>query len=229
MTSLKTHIAIIPARAGSVRFPNKNRSEIAGETLLEITCRSIRASGYCKRIILSTDDPSLQHQGEQLEIEVHPRPADLATSDASSEAVLRHVIKHANLENEKIVLTQITSPLRTGDDIRATIEKAAHSPNGSAVSVTPWRVPPSPPYGSIDDSDILGECANEEWQKHAQLNARAWAVNGAVYVFSAANFLKTDKIYDPTSTLHVMENWRSIDIDYVSDLEIIKRLIPEKK
>lgn len=225
MTYEQDCVAIVPARAGSERFPSKNRARIAGLTLLERTCRTIEASGICRKILLSTDDPELLEAASAIPgLEPIERPAYLATSSAKTIDVLRHLIKTANLEKNWLVLTQLTSPLRLASDIQATVEKARHSSSLSAVSVTRWRIPASGPHGSISNPAQLGQSLDNDWKRATINDGKCWAVNGAVYAFMAKKIIEEDRIYDEASAIHVMPSWRSIDIDYAEDLDLAERL-----
>lgn len=49
-------IALIPARSGSKRLPDKNINKLAGHPLIAYTISAARESGVFSRIIVSTDD-----------------------------------------------------------------------------------------------------------------------------------------------------------------------------
>lgn len=212
-------VAIIPARKGSKRIPNKNRLSIGGSSLLQRTVESIRDSGAIARTILTTDDEKLVESAERYPLlKCDRRPVDLAQDQSSTEDVIRYVIKENNLEENTIVLLQLTSPFRTGADIKDLLRKMENMGTHSGVSVCRWRAPPSPPFGTTDAQGSLGMRHQEHETAMRQHHDTAWAVNGAIYIFSAKSFLETGKLYDEGAAIHVMGGWRSLDLDYEDDV-----------
>ena len=100
-------LAVIPARSGSKRCANKNFLPFRGKVLWEWSFAAAEASRYIDHIILSQDAD---------------RPPELCTDDATCEDVLRFHLQDSPAK--WVVLLQPTSPLRTSEDIDATIEKA---------------------------------------------------------------------------------------------------------
>ena len=114
MINGKTVLAVIPARSGSKRCPNKNFLPFRGKPLYDWALEAAQKSSYIDAHILSLDKD---------------RPAELCTDEATNEDVLRHHL--AAMPHDWVVLLQPTSPLRTAADIDACIELAVS--NGSAA------------------------------------------------------------------------------------------------
>jgi len=53
--AVPTVVALIPARAGSVRVPGKNVRELAGHPLLAYSIAAARESGLFEAVLVSTD------------------------------------------------------------------------------------------------------------------------------------------------------------------------------
>ena len=107
MINGQTVFAVIPARKGSKRCPNKNFRDFRGKPLFRWSMEAAQGSKYIDSMMLSTDIN---------------RPAELCTDDASSEDVLRFHL--AQSPHDWVVLLQPTSPLRTTEDIDRCIERA---------------------------------------------------------------------------------------------------------
>lgn len=178
----------------------------------------------CQRIsrtFVTTDDEELLRTARQYpNLDCVVRPPELAEDPSTTEAVLHHLIKSEGLEESTIVLLQLTSPFRTSADVNSLIEKFVSQEESSAVSVCLWRPPASPPYGDISDDQNLGVLRKVPTEESVGNRNQTWAINGAIYIFKAASFLETGRIYDEKSAIHIMENWRSIDIDYEDDVTI---------
>ncbi len=114
-------LGIIPARGGSRRLPGKNIRKLLGMSLLERTIR--QAKQALPDCIVSTEDTKIMAEARRCGISVLERPAWLATADAPSGGLVRHAL-NANPGFEWFCLLQVTSPLRTAEDIACCIELA---------------------------------------------------------------------------------------------------------
>lgn len=229
MLSNRTVTAIIPARAGSTRLPGKNHLDVGGHTPLAWAMRCVQGSRYVDRTVLSTDDRRLMDEAVQYDtLTVLPRPPALATAEARSEDVLRHAIAECALDADIVVLLQLTSPLRESADVDATLEAMQRRHADAAVAVCRWRIPASPPFGPVERTDRLGAAA-PVGDAARTLNDRRWSINGAVYATKAEKFLASGKLYDEHAAIHVMPNWRSVDIDYEDDWKLADALIRQAK
>jgi len=94
-------IAIIPARGGSKRIPNKNIKEFFGVPILLRTLRILSSSELFDRIIVSTDSEeiseiSLQEPG----VEISPRESFLSSDSVNIIEVMAGVIKNEKLDSD---------------------------------------------------------------------------------------------------------------------------------
>ena len=72
------NLAIIPARGGSKRIPNKNIKEFAGKPLIAYSINAAKASGLFDKIIVSTDSEQVAEIARQYGAEVpFIRPPEL--------------------------------------------------------------------------------------------------------------------------------------------------------
>ena len=109
MINGQTVFAVIPARKGSKRCPNKNFRDFRGKPLFRWSMEAAQGSRYIDSMMLSTDIN---------------RPEALCTDEAKCEDVLRFHL--AQSPHDWVVLLQPTSPLRTTKDIDTCIEIAQH-------------------------------------------------------------------------------------------------------
>ena len=119
-------LLVVPARAGSKRFHEKNKATLGGKALwyLAVTCclavgRLLDILGVTWKVVVSSDDEEvLTARGLDsvlLPVAFLDRPAHLATDDATSEAVALHALEH--YPADMVCLVQPTSPLRIPLDI----------------------------------------------------------------------------------------------------------------
>lgn len=62
--------AVIPSRFGSTRFPGKPLAMIAGMPLLQRVVEQVRKAADLKRIIVATDNPSIQSLCQKINVDV---------------------------------------------------------------------------------------------------------------------------------------------------------------
>lgn len=133
-----TVLAIIPARGGSKRIPNKNIKPLLGKPLIAYSIEEAKKSKYIDRVIVSTDSESIKDASIRFGAEVpFLRPADIS-GDTSVDFDLFH---HALLWFEKeekylpdiIVQLRPTSPFRVVKNIDDAIELLAAHPDADSV------------------------------------------------------------------------------------------------
>lgn len=120
------NIALIPARGGSKRIPNKNMMMFCGHPLIYWSIQQAFHSYQVNDVYVSTDCPKIKEYVNSLPFcHVINRPAKLAQDATTTEAVVEHAIKKLKLKDgDYIVLLQPTSPLRLDGDIDAAIDMA---------------------------------------------------------------------------------------------------------
>lgn len=111
------------ARGGSKGLPGKNLMKLGGIPLI---CRAVQSgldSGMLDRILVSTDDPAIAETARKCGAEVpFLRPAELARDDSPEWAAWQHAISQVE-PFDVFVSLPCTAPLRTGQDVRACIER----------------------------------------------------------------------------------------------------------
>ena len=225
----KPILAIIPARKGSKRLPNKHILEINKKNLIDMTADHITDSKLNIRVVMTTDSEQLIRLGKQKKWEVpYIRPASLSTPTASTVAVIQHTLKHLKTTEgmvpELLLLLQLTSPLRTGAIIRDAVEKILKDPNVDAV-VSMRRI-------NIPTANIFVECPNTASYHpiKADESLRDFLVpNGAIYLIRTNVFEKTKTLFPKNTIPLVMSDEESIDIDTATDWAQLKAIMIEKK
>jgi len=135
-------IGIIPARSGSKRIKDKNKTILAGKPLITHTITQAIKSKFIDQIVLSTDDADILSLGIEYGVkESILRPAELALDNTPSIAVVRHILK-LYPDFQIIVLLQPTSPLRKADDIDGAIKKMFSLSAPACISVSEFQKSP---------------------------------------------------------------------------------------
>lgn len=200
-------LGVILARGGSVRLPGKNIRPLGGVPLIGWTIRAARATPVLDRLILSTDSEAIAEVGRREGAEVpFVRPADLATSEATSlDAVLHAVASIGGAEI--VVLLQPTSPFRRPGDIEATL---ALVDAGAPAAVSVCEIPFKWNTALTVSADGVARAPVVDAEPTHRLNGAVYAVRHDV--------LAARRSFVPAGTrVHVMPALPSIDIDTIED------------
>ncbi len=223
----KQAIAIIPARGGSKRLPDKNVLPLAGLPVLAHTVNHAIAAKSVSDVYVSTDDPHIATIAETHGATVVPRPQNLCSDTATSESALLHVLDErlrSNLKDPDIVVfLQCTSPVRAPDDIDRAIKLFLHSQADSLLSVCAnhrfhWR--------SVNGS---AKPINYEYMERPreQDMPPQYQENGSIYIFRTSLLRSSLNRLGGRIALYEMSYWSSFQIDDPEDLELVEWIMTE--
>lgn len=119
-------LALVPARAGSVRVPGKNVRLLAGHPLLAYTIAAARRSGVFTRVVVSTDSEQTAQIAQEYGAEVPwLRPAALAGHASRDIEWVRHVLDGLGGPDaaDAFALLRPTSPLRSEQSLRTAVRE----------------------------------------------------------------------------------------------------------
>ena len=222
-------ISIIPARGGSKGIPRKNIKLLNGKPLISY---SIDASNSCSLIddtYVSTEDAEISEISKGNNAEVIERPDELASDDSSSIDVILHVLDY--LENrgelpDLFVLLQPTSPLRTSEDIEASINSFLESDCDSLVSVCELDHRSLLNF-SLEDGFLVQNNNEALFNSRRQDIPTYYSLNGAIYITTPEFIRKNKSFYSDKTIPHVMSKEKSIDIDTSFDFKLAEFLLNE--
>lgn len=130
------HIAIVPARAGSVSIANKNLVPLLGKPLINHTLTSACAAHIFDKIILTTDITTLLEETDTPWIRMK-RMDDLAMNDTPMIRVVRDVLTRFSVPDHTwIWLLQPTSPFRVREDFNGIAQVTSSHKHIKAVMST---------------------------------------------------------------------------------------------
>ncbi len=209
-------LAIIPARGGSKRIPNKNIRDFCGKPLIAYAIEQAKAHPRVGRVIVDTDSPEIAKVAKKYGAEVpFLRPEGLATDTAQATdaviSLLGRLKKEENYEPEHVLILQATSPLREARDIDACFALVEKSDATTVLTVAPTH----PRLYYLDDANNLilanpqgGTSTNvQEWRP-------AYLLNGCfVYLVKTAALLAERSIITKKTKAVICDKWRSVDLD----------------
>ncbi|HLB69084.1 MAG TPA: hypothetical protein VJN63_11645 [Thermoplasmata archaeon] len=153
-------LGVIPARAGSERFPRKHHAPVLTRPLISYTLEAMAEAGTLSRRVLSTDDRDLDPLAWKYGFDVIPRPPDLATNAASLDDAVRHVCRtladRDGFEPETVVVAQGNVPVRKAGQIDEAVNRLHSLPEATAVC-TARRMRSRPEWAKIVNDETTGE------------------------------------------------------------------------
>ena len=229
------NIAVIPARSGSKGLPDKNIRLLNGKPLMAYTIEAAIESGCFDIVHVSTDSEQYAEIAKQYGADVpFLRSAALSTDTASTWDAVREVLERYALLGKKfdtMMLMQPTTPLRTGEDVRAAYDLMREKQARSVIAVC--EVDHSPLWcDTIPDSGSMKGFGHKElaWVNRQDLRPY-YRVNGAVYLLSVdgIDIPPDDEIYEDNCYALFMDRKKSIDIDSEDDLAMAEFLLSGRR
>lgn len=219
-------LGLIPARGGSKGIPSKNRLEVGGVPLIAWTIRVAQRSGFCGRLVVSTDDECIAAIARAEGCEVpFLRPAELATDTATSADVVVHALEQFDMRFDAVLLLQPTSPLRQVDDLNAAFALFRTEPRPvSVVSVVEVPCPLPLQYGITATGQLRRLHPQVASISRRQDAETVVTPNGAIYLVQTEWFLRNRSFIGSDTRPCLMPVQRSLDIDEPADLEYLRYL-----
>jgi len=218
-------IAIIPARQGSKRCPDKNVSLFKGKTMTAHTIEQALESRMFDRIIVSSDDPKVIEIARQYIVEIDNRDALLATDNAPLIDLIRNLIVKYSLNEESIIcLLLVTGPLREIEDISNALDLfLSTNRKESVVSVTVNENPIEMSWRMEDGR--LRLLFSESITTRKQDFKETYRYNDAVIFDLAKNFMDSERnLFGKEPVPYIMPPERSINIDYEFQLKLVQMM-----
>ena len=226
MEKLTDTLFVITARGGSKGLPGKNIKDLCGKPLIAYSIDVARAFVDDEHICVSTDSEEIKRVVEEYGLSVpFIRPDYLATDTATSNDVLVHAVnffKEQGIEYNKLVLLQPTSPLRSVEDVAASLVLYRDDID-MVVSVTKSHAPAV--LCTDDENGYVQLVYNKKATGRQQLQ-EMYEFNGAVYVMNVQSLIEKGIAGFTKKVKYVMSKENSVDIDDIYDfyqVEIILR------
>jgi len=218
-------VAVIPARGGSKALPRKNILPLAGKPLLAHSILAARAAKRVDRTLVSTDDAEIAAIARTWGAEVpFTRPAELATDEASTEAVLQHALAWLEREEgarvEIVVLLEATSPLRAPGLVDAVVARLDVPEIDTAFTVVR-------DHGYFWSRQGEGFRRLDSGYRPRQRREPRWRETGSVYATRAAVVRAGERIGPRVAVVEQDETDALVDIHTAFDLWLAERILTE--
>ena len=225
-------LAIIPARAGSKRIPNKNIRNFLGKPLIAYTIEQALKVPFVDRVIVDTDSPKIAAIAKKYGAEApFLRPAHLATDTASANDALFHLLsqlkKKENFAPKYVLYLQTTSPLRELKDINDCWNLMKKTNADTVLTICPTH--PRLYYMDKKKNIILAN-GSEKQSTNIQAWQPAYILNGCfVYITKTSALLGEKSVITQNTKAVICDKWRSVDLDDSGDWAMAELLYKNKK
>lgn len=216
-------IAIIPARGGSERFPNKNIKLFGGLPLLAHSIQYALSQPIIDEVYVSTNDATIKSVALEHGAKVVDRPEALSVAHAATVSALKHVLKVVGQDYENVALLQPTNPFRPKALFKEAYEKFLASDCDSLMTVS-------------RNHQKLGKIVNERFvpfnytmgQRSQDLEPLYYE-NGLLYITKSFLILE-DKILGTNNLPYLVDHpYASVDIDTEEDFRYAEYVLKNSK
>lgn len=225
------------ARGGSKGIPGKNIKILSGKPLLYYTINTANqlCALYNCDLGLSTDSEEIKEIAKLYGLSTdYIRPAYLATDKAGKIGVIRDLLSFeeetCNKTYDYIIDLDVTSPLRTVDDIRNALlrlEEDADAYNIFSVSFARRN-----PYFNMIELEKSGYCRlvkGDVIYKSRQEAPEIFELNASFYIYRRKFFTEAiQSAITDRSLIWVMQHM-CFDLDHPIDFDFLAYLIDNKK
>ncbi|MDK2821914.1 MAG: hypothetical protein PWP31_1879 [Clostridia bacterium] len=219
-------LAIIPARGGSKRLPEKNLLNLAGKPLISWTIEAAKESKYIDKIVVSSDDEKILDVAERYNVYVIKRPEELATDSAKTIDVVKHAISILEKNFQYVLLLQPTSPLRKSRQIDEAFELLIKKDADAVISVSPVDHPVQWCNALPEDLSMKNFLNSEVMDKRSQDLPVYYRLNGAIYIAKTEKLIQQNSFFLKDNVFaYIMDRESSIDIDDWIDFRLAEVLI----
>lgn len=221
-TGSKSRLALIPARAGSKRLPNKNILPFDGRPMLAWTVNAALKAECFERVYVSSDSAEILAIAEENGASGLKRPDFLSDDKAGLIDVLKQFLEIFPNCSEVCLLLP-NCPLRCAEDIVGALKLFERNTASGVLSVVDYGW--TPPFRALQETAHGVEFLMKEWQhQKSQTYPVVKCPTGAVYWARREAVENVDSLYI-TGLLGYELPWhRGIDIDTSADL-ILARAI----
>lgn len=227
-------ICTICARGGSKGVKNKNIREMLGQPLISYTIMQAKQSGLFNCIAVSSDCTEILDTAVKWGVDyVIQRPKELATDAAAKLPVIRHCLveaeRLAGVQFDIVVDLDVTSPLRSADDIVSCVGLLETRRVSNVITGTPAR---RSPYFNLVETNEVGVprlCKSLDVAVVRRQDApKCYDMNASIYAWQRDVLLSSSSIFNDDTLLYVMPEERSIDIDTELDFEFVKFIMGKR-
>jgi len=212
--------AIIPARGGSKRIPNKNIKSFAGQPIISYSINAAQETNLFEMIVVSTDSEKIARVAKASGAAVpFIRPAQLADDFTATDGVIVHAIEWLAENGQKpdyLCCIYPTAPFISADYLKRGLQILKREKAISAFTVTSY---PFPIFRSLEVTD-RGRLAMI-WPEHLNTRSQdlpeAYHDAGQFYWAETNRYMREKSFYSSDAVPIFLPRYMVHDIDTEED------------
>jgi CMP-N-acetylneuraminic acid synthetase len=216
-------IAIIPARGGSKRLPEKNTKLLNNIPLLAHSILYAKQnSAIIDEIYVSTNDDGIKKIASEYGAKVIDRPESLSGDFEATITAVKHVLESIKNDVENIVLLQPTNPLRPENLLKDAFDFYLKGNYDSLFTVSRNHQK----FGKIIDGKFVP--FNYEIGQRSQDLEPLFFENGLLYITKSEKILNNIIISKDAFPFEINHIFASVDIDTQEDFDYAQYVYKNK-
>ena len=226
-------IAVIPARGGSKRIPQKNIIDFMGKPIIAWTIEAAQKSNLFDRIIVSTDSSEIAVVAENYGLDVpflrNDKSDDMSTVTEATLVAIQQAESYYNEKYEVVVQLMANAPLRDEKDIQVHIKNFIESKKTFQISsfkfgwMNPWWA------FKMNKNGTHSWMLEQGFGKRSQDLEELFCPTGVIWIAKVEALKKAGTFYGPEFNFCEI-NWKhAVDIDNYEDLEFAKAVFSMNK
>ena len=220
----KKILAIIPARGGSKRLPNKNSLQLGDVPLITHSINYAKENlNLIDKIVVSTDDDGIKKIAIENRIEVIDRPTKFALDTTPTVEVLQHVLASLQDNYTDVILLQPTNPLRPVHLLKDALKIYVQQNLESLLTVSLK----TQKLGKISSGSFFPD--NYKFGQRSQTMEPQYFENGLLYITNAALIKKGIITGENNFAFVVKHIFGTVDIDTQEDFNYANYVLQNYK
>lgn len=229
-------LCTICARGDSQGVKNKNIISVCKKPLIAHSILQAKKSQLFDSIAVSSDSEKIRNVAQQWGADyLIDRPTDLATSTAAKLPVIQHAVieteKLTGIQYEVVVDLDATSPLRFVEDIQNSLGILLQHKEAENV-ITGCCARKSPYFNLVESgkNGYIKLCKKLDAPVVRRQDAPlCYDMNASIYIWRRDALFNNSCVISGRTLLYVMPEERSVDIDSLFDLKMVRFLARGRK
>jgi len=211
-------IAIIPARGGSKRLPDKNILLLGDIPLIAHSILYAQSNAVIDEVYVSTDNQNIKEIALKFGAKVIDRPENISGDFEPTISALKHVLELIETDVENVILLQPTNPLRPENLLKDAFDLYQQGIYNSLFTVSRNYQK----FGKIINNKFVP--FNYEVGQRSQDLEPLFFENGLLYITKAKLILENIIISQDAFPLEIDHIFTNVDIDDQDDFNYAEYL-----
>ena len=219
-------VAIIPARSGSKRIPQKNIINFFGKPLISYSIIAAKKTKIFDKIIVSTDSDKIGSIAQKYGAEyLFKRPKKLSGDQIPTSLVVKHAINYLKKENQEpnfICCIYPTAPLILPQDLINSYKIIKNKKYKCVFSAVKNSYPIQRAF-YLNKKKQINMLNKKNFNKRSQDFPETFHDAGQFYWGTYNSWMNNQINFSKTSKIYLLPQLRAQDIDNFDDLEVVKQ------